>query len=83
MLDSAFEDGREDAYLQLVHHLLRKANDCGRDRPTVWLDREPEVASALADHYSVTPEVRSLQCSLENGLPPAKAEKPFVDLAYW
>lgn len=83
MLDSAFEDGREDAYLQLVHHLLRKANDSGRNRLTVWLDREPDVASALAEHYSVTPEVRSLQCSLENGVPPARAEMPFVDLAYW
>lgn len=83
MLDWAFGDGREDAHLQIVHHLTRKANDSGRNRLTVWLDREPEVASALADHYSVTPEVRSLQCSLENGLPPAKAGKPFVDLVYW
>lgn len=83
VLDAGFEDGCEDAYLQLLHHLLRRANDSGRNRLSVWLDREPSVLASLQEHYAVVPEVRSLQCSLEDGQPPGEVDRPFVELAYW
>lgn len=83
VLDAGYANGADDQFIQLVHHCMRLTSNSGRNRLAIWLDREPKLVEALSDRYGVVAETRSLQCSLEDGLPPASLEQPFVELAYW
>lgn len=83
VLDAGFERGAEAAFVCLVDHAMRLTSDSGRNRLAIWLDREPDLVSALEQRYAVTSETRIQQCSLEDGRPPLQLERPFVDLAYW
>lgn len=83
VLDAGYDAGAEDAYVALLHHMMRLAGDAGRNRLAVWLDRDPEIVDALSQRYEVYQETRALQCSLENDAPPEELSQPFVDLAYW
>ena len=83
LLDVGCEDGAEEALLGLIDHAMRLMNESGRNRLAIWLAREAQLLCALAERYTVTSETRALQCSLEDGAPPAALDRPFVDLAYW
>ncbi|MEI6664997.1 MAG: hypothetical protein WCL53_02445 [Chloroflexota bacterium] len=83
VLDAGYARGCEDAYVALLHHLMRLAGDAGRNRLAVWLDRDPRIVSMLAEQYDLWAETRALQCSFDEGTSTEGIERPYIDLAYW